>query len=76
MEIKKNVYFDAVIDGNELELAVRSDFKGDFTSDDFCIIQTRERTARGTITRYGTMTKKELRAALHLSPKTKIELKE
>ena len=76
MEIKKNFYFDAVIGGQELELAVRSDFKGDFTPDDFCIIQTRERTARGTITRYGTMTRKELRAALQLSPKTKIELRD
>lgn len=75
MEIKKNFYFDAVINGTELELAIRSDFKGDFTPEDYCIVQTRERTDRGTITRYSTMTRKELRTALQLPPKTKIELR-
>ena len=76
MELKKNYYFNATINGVDLELAIRSDFKGDFTPDDFCIIQTRERSEVGTISRYGTMTKRELRAALGLSSKTKIELRD
>lgn len=73
--IKKDFYYCANIDGIDLELAVRSDFKGDFTPDDFCIVQIRKRQSYGTVTRYKTMTKKELKAALDISPKTKIEIR-
>jgi hypothetical protein len=74
MELKKNYYYDALIDGRESELAVRSDFKGDFNATDYCICQIRDRSGDVCVTRYKLFTASELRKALMLSPRTKIEI--
>ena len=84
MEFVKNFYYGATINGIECELAIRSDFKGDFTSDDYLIVQSREPRVHVRVdgvkehsvtSRYYTMTRKELRKALNLSPQTKIEIR-
>lgn len=75
MEINKNVYYDAKVGETECELAVRSDFKGDYNSVDFCICQIREREEGKTTTRYKTLTLKELRLALGLSQKAKLTIR-
>lgn len=75
MEIIKNYYYEAVVDGRDTELAIRSDLKGDYGANDFCICQSRERTEGHTITRYHVMNAGELRKALKLSPRTKLEIR-
>ena len=74
MELKKNYYYGASVDGRETELSIRSDFKGDFNAADFCICQTRDRYGDMTVTRYKLMTAADLKKALMLSPRTKIEI--
>lgn len=76
MIVKKNFYYNATVNGLECELAVRSDFKCDFTPDDYCIAQTRRGSVNGVVTHYLTMTRRELKAALGLPAKSKIEIME
>lgn len=76
MDFRKNVYYEATMDGRDVELAIRSEFKGDFNAVDFCICQIREREKNKTTTRYRLFTLKELRAAFELSPRQKITIKE
>lgn len=75
MELIKNFYYEATIDGRNTELAIRSDFKGDYGANDFCICQTREREEGRTITRYKVMNAQELRKALKMSPRAKLEIR-
>ena len=75
MELFKNEYYEAVVDGRECELAIRSDFKGDYGANDFCICQTRERYEGRTVTRYKVMNAQELRKALKMSPRAKLEIR-
>lgn len=75
MELIKNFYYEAAIDGRECELAIRSDFKGDYGANDFCICQSRERTENHTTTRYHVMDAKELRKALKMPPRAKLEIR-
>lgn len=76
MIIKKNFYYNATVNGLECELAVRSEFKCDFTTGDYCIAQTRRGSISGVVTHYLTMTRKELKSALGLPAKSRIEIKE
>ena len=73
--LEKNVYYDATIDGIDLELAIRSDFKGDYGANDFCICQSRIKLEEKTITRYHVMDARALRKALKLSPRAKLEIR-
>ena len=75
MEIIKNYYYEATLGGKDLELAVRSDFKGNFNVEDFCICQSRIREDNKTITRYHVLSPKELRLALKLPPRAKLEIR-
>lgn len=76
MIVKKNFYYNATVNGAECELAVRSDFKCDFTPDDYCIAQIKTGSVNGVVTRYKTFTRRELKAALGQPPKIKIEIME
>ena len=75
MELFKNFYYEAIVDGRDTELAIRSDFKGDYGANDFCICQTRDREEGRTITRYKVMNAQELRKALKMSPRAKLEIR-
>ena len=75
MELFKNEYYEATVDGHVTELAIRSDFKGDYGANDFCICQTRDREEGRTITRYKVMNAQELRKALKMSPRAKLEIR-
>ena len=75
MELIKNFYYEAIVDGRDTELAIRSDFKGDYSANDFCICQTRDREEGRTVTRYKVMNAQELRKALKMSPRAKLEIR-
>ena len=75
MELIKNFYYEAIVDGRDTELAIRSDFKGDYGANDFCICQTRDRLEGRTVTRYKVMNAQELRKALKMSPRAKLEIR-
>lgn len=75
MELFKNEYYEAIVDGQDTELAIRSDFKGDYGANDFCICQTRDRLEGRTVTRYKVMNAQELRKALKMSPRAKLEIR-
>lgn len=76
MEIFKNVYYPVTIEGESLELAVRSDFNEDYSALAYCIVQIRIIKPTLTVTRYKTMSPKQLKEIFGLSARSKLTIKE
>lgn len=75
MEIIKNVYYPVTIEGEPLEIAVRSDFNEDYSALSYCIVQIRIIKPTLTLTRYATMSPKQLKQVFGLSSRTRLTIK-